>query len=145
GRLLALHAAVQERDPEKARDALRAAMRLYPYVAPLVLTPLTFWLWRGDPTGWLVPILWAYIVPGVGTNVLKMWEFDTRFRLGRFRPHHGFVFGSATAMIAWVVHAGPAQDVYDVVREGLVLASLLGFVNLLYDIEALKAGILIVY
>src|SRR5436190_8919296 len=67
GRLLALHAAVQERNPQEARDAVRTAMRLYPYVAPLVLTPLTFWLWRGNPTAWLVPILWAYIVPAVGT------------------------------------------------------------------------------
>ena len=132
---------------------MKTALNLYQYVAPAVLAPVSFLLWQREYAGdlkltaaaWLVPMLWAYIVPGIGTNVLKMWEFDTRLRLGRFRPHHGFVFGSATAMIAWVVHAGPAQDVYDVVREGLVLASLLGFVNLLYDIEALKAGILIVY
>ena len=52
-------------------------MRLYPYIAPLVLAPLTFWLWHGDLTAWLVPILWAYIVPAIGTNVLKVWEFDT--------------------------------------------------------------------
>src|SRR5436309_7668628 len=47
-RLLALHAAVQEGDPKEARDAIRIAMRIYPYIAPLVLTPLTFWLWHGD-------------------------------------------------------------------------------------------------
>ena len=112
-------------------------MRIYPYVAPLVLTPLTFWLWRGDPTGWLVPILWAYIVPGVGTNVLKMWEFDTRLRLGRFRPHHGFVFGSATALLGWVVHAY-ANHVW-------VYALVLFAVNFAYDVAALRGGILRVY
>ena len=42
----------------------------------------------------------------VGTNVLRVWEFDTRLRLGRFRPHHGFVFGSATAMLALPAHRG---------------------------------------
>ena len=57
-------------------------MKLYPYVAPLVLTPLTFWLWRGDPTGWLVPILWAYIVPAIGTNVLKVWFMSGSTRIG---------------------------------------------------------------
>ena len=112
-------------------------MRLYPYVAPLILAPLTFWLWRGDPAAWLVPILWAYIVPGIGTNVLKLWEFDTRLRLGRFRPHHGFVFGSATSMLAWLVHLW-ANHVWAYV---LVL-----FVcNTVYDIVAIRAGILRVY
>ena len=112
-------------------------MRLYPYVAPLVLAPLTFWLWRGDPGAWLVPILWAYIVPAVGTNVLKVWEFDTRLRLGRFRPHHGFVFGSATAMLAWLVHRW-ADHVW-------TYALVLFVVNFAYDVVALRAGILRVY
>jgi fatty acid desaturase len=112
-------------------------MRLYPYVAPLILTPLTFWLWRGDLTGWLVPILWAYIVPAVGTNVLGMWEFDTRFRLGRFRPHHGFVFGSATSLLGWLIHAW-ANHVW-------VYALVLFAVNIAYDVAALRAGILRVY
>jgi hypothetical protein len=90
-------------------------------------------------------MLWAYIVPGIGTNVLKVWEFDVRLRLGRFRPHHGFVFGSATSMFAWLVHAGPALDVFAVARYALVLCSVLGFWNLLYDIKALQSGILRVY
>jgi hypothetical protein len=94
---------------------------------------------------WLTPIVFAYVVPGIGTNVLKVWEFDTRLRLGRFRPHHGFVFGSATATIAWLCHTGPAQDGFDVLRTAFVLASVLGFWNLLYDIRALEAGILRVY
>ena len=132
---------------------MKNALHVYQYVGPAVLAPLSLLLWQREYAGelkltaaaWLVPVLWAYIVPGIGANVFKMWEFDTRLRLGRFRPHHGFVFGSATAMIAWAVHAGPAQDLYDVARAGAVLGSLLGFVNLLYDIEALKAGILTVY
>ena len=112
-------------------------MRLYPYVAPLVLTPLAIWLWRDNLVAWLVPILWAYIVPAVGTNVLKVWEFDTRLRLGRFRPHHGFVFGSATAMLAWLVHLWA--------NYAWVYAIVIGVCNVVYDIVALRAGILRVY
>jgi hypothetical protein len=77
--------------------------------------------------------------------VLGVWEFDTRLRLGRFRPHHGFVFGSATAMLAWLAHAAPARDLADVGRSALVIGSLLGFWNVLYDVKALQAGILRVY
>jgi hypothetical protein len=122
-------------------------------VAPAVLTPLSFVLWWDTYDGdvwltliaWLIPVLYAYIVPGVGTNILKVWEFDTRFRLGRFRPHHGFVFGSATATIAWACHAGTADSLGDIVRNSLVFASVLGFCNILYDVKALDSGILRVY
>jgi hypothetical protein len=87
---------------------MRRAFEAYQYVAPALLTPLAAWLWwrhyDGDVAlaaiALLVPITYAYIVPGIGTNLLRVWEFDTRLRLGRFRPHHGFVFGTATAMLA---------------------------------------------
>ena len=128
-------------------------LELYQYIAPAILAPLSFWLWWRTYhanlwltlMAWSTPIVFAYVVPGIGTNVLKVWEFDTRLRLGRFRPHHGFVFGSATVTIAWLCHAGPARDAFDVLRTAFVLASVLGFWNLLYDIRALEAGFLRVY
>jgi hypothetical protein len=94
---------------------------------------------------WLIPILWAYIVPAVGTNVCKVWEFDVRWKLGRFRPQHGFVFGSATATLAWIVHGQPVGSIADILRFALVLCSVLGFWNLIYEVKALRAGVLKVY
>jgi len=117
-------------------------LRLYPYVGPIVLAPLSLWLWlrayhdlRLALAAWALPIIWAYIVPGIGTNILKVWEFDVRLRLGRFRPHHGFVFGSATATIAWAVHGTPWY----------VLPAVLFAINFAYDVVALRSGILHVY
>jgi hypothetical protein len=132
---------------------MKRALSIYQYAAPLVLAPLSFLLWRREyggnlkliTTAWLIPILWAYIVPGIGTNILNVWEFDTRLRLGRFRPHHGFVFGSATSMIAWLVHTSAARDLWDVARSALILCSVIGFWNLLYEVKALQSGILRVY
>jgi hypothetical protein len=131
---------------------MRRALEIYQYLGPALFTPLALWLWwrhydAWPPAlvAWTVPILWAYIVPGVGTNVLKVWEFDVRFKLGRFRPHHGFVFGSATSMLAWLVHTDPAHGLFDVVKTSVVLACVLGFINLLYDIKALECGLLKVY
>jgi hypothetical protein len=131
----------------------KRAFELYQYVAPAILAPLSFWLWWRTYDGnlqltllaWLLPIIYAYVVPGVGTNVLKVWEFDTRIRVGRFRPHHGFVFGSATAMLAWICHRHLATSIADVLTESFVLASVLGFWNVLYDLHAIRAGILRVY
>jgi hypothetical protein len=132
---------------------MKRALSIYQYAAPVILAPLSFLLWKREyggnlkltATAWLIPILWAYIVPGIGTNVLNVWEFDTRLRLGRFRPHHGFVFGSATAMIAWLVHSSPSRDWWDVARNALILCSVIGFWNLLYEVKALQSGILHVY
>ncbi len=131
----------------------KATLEIYQYVAPAVLTPLSLFLWWNTYEGnlwltlvaWLTPIVYAYVVPGVGTNVLKVWEFDTRFRLGKFRPHHGFVFGSATASIAWLCHGDLANDALDVLRTSFIFASVLGFWNLLYDIKAVESGILRIY
>ena len=132
---------------------MRRSLEIYPLLGPLLLTPLALWLWWREFQGaWPptltavgIPILWAYLVPAVGTNLLQVWEFDVRFRLGRFRPQHGFVFGSATAVLTWLVHLQPAADAVGALRFGLVLACVLGWVNLLYDIKALQAGILRVY
>lgn len=133
-------------------DQRFSPLRLYPYLAPVILAPASFYLWWQEYgnlpqvlTAWLVPILWAYIVPGIGTNICRVWEFDVRWKLGRFRPHHGFVFGSATAMIAWLVHAQPARSLADVGRFALILCSVLGFWNLLYEVKALRIGLLKVY
>jgi len=131
----------------------KRAFEIYQYAAPAILTPLSFWLWwriyAGDTAlvlmAWLVPIVYAYVVPGVGTNVLRMWEFDTRLRLGRFRPHHGFVFGSATAAIAWLCHPGRAHDLSGVVLTTVLFAAVLGVCNIAYDIRAVRAGMLRVY
>lgn len=128
------------------------AIRLYQYAAPVILAPLSLYLWWLEygnlpqtMVAWLIPVLWAYLVPGIGTNVCKVWEFDVRWKWGRFRPHHGFVFGSATAMMAWVLHGDPATTATEIVRYAFILCSVLGFWNLLYEVKALKSGVLKVY
>lgn len=126
---------------------------LYQYAAPLIILPLSYALWLQRCGGehrlailmLALPVLYAYIVPAVGTNILRIWEFNTRLRLGRFRPHHGFVFGSATSLIALAaLPAGPTNS-WEMLRAGLVLGSVLAFWNWLYDVEALRAGFLRVY
>jgi hypothetical protein len=128
---------------------------LYQYLAPIILFPLSYYLWLRQFEGnhafvWLmlsIPILFAYIIPGLGTNWLRLWEFNTRLRLGRFRPHHGFVFGAATSLIAWLCVAGPAAPFSspELFRTGFILGSVLAFWNWLYDMVAIKAGFIVVY
>jgi hypothetical protein len=134
---------------------MRRAFEAYQYVPPALLTPLAAWLWwrhyDGDVAlaaiALLVPITYAYIVPGIGTNLLRVWEFDTRLRLGRFRPHHGFVFGSATAMLALPTIGAPERisTMLEVLARGTAVAVVLGVLNWVYDALAIRAGFLKVY
>jgi hypothetical protein len=127
---------------------------LYQYAAPVLLLPLAYWLWLERSGGEhrmallliSMPVIYAYAVPAVGTNVLRIWEFNTRLRLGRFRPHHGFVFGSATSLIA-LACLGPRGEPgwAEVLRSAFVVGSVLAFWNWLYDVAALRSGFLRVY
>ena len=53
---------------------MRKALSLYQYLAPAVLGPASLLLWYREYAGnlrlvaaaWLLPVLWAYIVPGIG-------------------------------------------------------------------------------
>lgn len=129
--------------------------RVYEYAAPLVLLPVSYFLWltRFDDRHDFVlltmslPIVFAYVIPGLGTNWLGLWEFNTRLRLGRFRAHHGFVFGSATSLLALLCLEGPTASAgwFDLFRAGFIMGSVLAFWNWLYDIHAIRAGLIVVY
>jgi hypothetical protein len=133
----------------------RRALEFYAYVAPAVLTPLGAWLWWRHYEGraglaaiaLLVPIVHAYVVPAVGTNLLGVWEFDTRWRLGRFRPQHGFVFGSTSAIVILLTagRPNPSATSAALLGRGLAAAIALGVANWIYDVWAIRAGILKVY
>jgi len=128
---------------------------IYQYAAPIILLPLSYVLWlnRLDGNHWLVwfalsmPILSAYAIPGIGTNRLKLWEFNTRFKLGQFRPHHGFVFGSAISLLALVCVDPPTTEfsLPALLRAAFVTGSVLAFWNWLYDIRAIKVGFIVMY
>jgi hypothetical protein len=129
--------------------------RIYEYVVPLVLFPLAYWLWLsryGDDHrltlfALSIPIVFSYVVPALGTNWLRIWEFNTRWRLGRFRPQHGFLFGTATSLFGLLCLAYPPQrfDFWEFLRSGFVMASVLAFWNWLYDVHAIRVGFLRVY
>lgn len=133
----------------------RRFFSVYQFVGPAILVPLSYFLWwrrlGGDHRLALaalsIPILYAYIIPGIGTNVLHLWEINTRLRIGKFRPHHGFVFGSAASLLALVCVPPLTGGVnaLEVARSAFVLGSVLAFWNWLYDVHAVKSGFITVY
>ncbi|WP_165784331.1 hypothetical protein [Zhengella mangrovi] len=134
---------------------MRRFFSLYQYLGPALLTPLAAWLWwrhygGNAPLAALavgVPVIHAYLVPGIGTNVLGMWAFNARLKLGRFRPQHGFVFGSATALIVLPLAGSPlaGADPAAAWQTGLAAGAVLLAVNWIYDALAIRHGVLEVY
>ncbi|MFD1260468.1 hypothetical protein [Entomomonas asaccharolytica] len=58
---------------------MKKLLQIYPYLAADLLSPLAAYLWWKEYQNllqmllaWLIPVLWAYIVPGVGTNICKV-------------------------------------------------------------------------
>jgi hypothetical protein len=129
--------------------------RIYEYVVPLALFPLSYWLWwsryRYDHRLTLfaltIPIVFSYVVPALGTNWLRIWEFNTGWKLGRFRPQHGFLFGTATSLFGLLCLGYPPRtlDAWEFFRSGFIMASVLAFWNWLYDVQAIRVGLLRVY
>lgn len=128
---------------------------LYEWLGPLILTPLATWLWwRISANGGIValavivPVVHAYVVPGIGTNLLKVWAFESRARLGDFRVQHGFVFGSATssltALLFLLIAAGPSY-LEGTAATALLVGLSLAAINWFYDVLAIRHGILAVY
>ncbi|MEO9874523.1 MAG: hypothetical protein ABJM26_15310 [Anderseniella sp.] len=134
---------------------MKRFFHMYQYLGPVLLGPLAVWGWHVHYDGnWYlvgvaltVPIAHAYIVPGIGTNVLKMWSFNSKLKLGRFRPHHGFVFGSATSIIvlALMTTPAPAPSAADIIWTAVVCGTVLLLINWVYDALAIKSGYLEVY
>ena len=130
-------------------------LTIYQFAGPLILLPTSYYLWLR----WLdydhqlvlfvlsMPILYAYIIPGLAANWLKLSEYKTRWRLGRFRPHNGFVFGSAISLLALlVVDTLPITlGAFELIRTALATGSIMAFWIWLYDIYAIKMGFLVVY
>lgn len=128
---------------------------IYQYLGPLITFPLSYWLWwrryDGDHGAALFmlsfPILFAYIVPAVGMSVLKLWEFNTRYKIGSIRPHHGFMFGSSTSLFALLSLPYPwTGSIFpESLRAAFVVGSVIAFWNWIYDIHAIRVGFIRVF
>ena len=93
-----------------------------------------------------IPVMHGYTVPGFGTNVLKLWEFNTRFKMGNYRIHQGFVFGSGTSLMVWFCIWQPTPLSWlEALRVTFITGSVVGMWGWYYDIKALKAGFIQIF
>jgi hypothetical protein len=128
--------------------------KIYEIAAPLILFPLAICLWWNTSQDAHVtlyaigmPVAVAFLIPYIGIRLLNVWEIRSRHSNKGFRPHHGFMFGSATSVLCWFVYKTyllfPATDSIWLFPIGLGL--IIGVVNFIFDMFAISQGILVVY
>ncbi len=129
----------------------RIFLFIYNYVYPPLGFPLMWWLWarrEGHAMAALVlgvPLVYGYVIPGIGTNVLKKWRFKGHFLAGRFFLHHGFIYSSTMALALYVAMYPAGKTVVDLVFVVLRCAACVGFVAWWHDTLAVRHGLVEVY
>jgi len=51
-------------------------------------------------------VLFGYIFPGIGTNVLHLWKFNGPLRMKNYFPHHGFMYAHTWRCVLCCVCSG---------------------------------------
>jgi len=121
------------------------------FIMPLPLTALMLYLWYFRTHNWPfsiyvigLPLLFGYIIPGIGTNVLKLWKFKWKFmRIGNYFIHHGFMYAPYFAISLFLTFGdGGSITFTHAITIIISNAFLQCFLTTWHDYWAIKAGMI---
>jgi len=124
------------------------------FILPLPLTALMFYLWYIRTNSWsfslyviLLPLLFGYTVPGIGTNILKLWAFKWKFmRMGNYFIHHGFMYAPYFALSLYLTFGNGGQISF--IQAATIVISntfLQCFLTTWHDYWGVKSGMIEIY
>ena len=130
----------------------RIFLFLYDYVYPFIGLPVLSWLWlRNYSPAFAVlamglPFVFGYLVPGIGTNYLKMWRFYGPWVVGNYFIHHGFIYSSAMGLGLYIAFL-PSQtlDGWNILGNMARTACVIGFVGWVHDLIAARQGVVEIF
>jgi hypothetical protein len=132
-------------------NAVKRFIFFFDYILPFPLLGIMPYLWyiRVDRSLLfalyviVLPMVWGYVIPGIGTNLLKMWWFKGRWMVGKYYWHHGIMYAGPMALLLYVTFgAGPVSAVQSITII-LCTAGMQGLLSSQHDILAVKTGSLI--
>jgi hypothetical protein len=129
---------------------------IYQFAVPIVLFPVAYWLWFDRLGGnhpvtalvMFVPVVAYYLFVIIGITRLRLWEMNTWPTIRGLRPHHGFVIGTATGLLAYLsLRMTPVDDSggASVLAAAFLVGSVFGFWNWWYETYAIKTGFISIY
>lgn len=127
---------------------------LIDFILPLPLTALMLYLWYIRTDSWsfslyviLLPLLFGYIVPGIATNIFKLWAFKWKFmRMGNYFIHHGFMYAPYFALSLYLTF-GNGGNISFLQASTIVISNtfLQCFLTTLHDYWGVKSGMIEIY
>lgn len=67
---------------------------------------IVWWRFSGDlkvvAVAVLLPLVYGYVMPFIGINILKNWQFKGGWRIGGMYVHHGFMYASKLSFYGFV-------------------------------------------
>ena len=135
---------------------LKSFYTAYQFVVPLALFPLAYWLWwqRLDQNHAVaalilfVPVIFYQLFVMIGIMGLGLWRMNTWPTIRGFRPHHGFVLGTASALLIYLtMRMTPvgAGGFAAFLTSAFLGASVFGFWNWWYETYAIKSGFISIF
>lgn len=95
---------------DKSHRWERIYIILIDFVLPLPLTVVMWYAWYARTRSVyfasyviLLGLCFGYIIPGIGANLLHLWRFTWRFRIGNYFIHHGFMYAPYFALVLYVM------------------------------------------
>jgi hypothetical protein len=91
----------------------------------------------------LLAVVYGYLVPGIGTNILKKWRFHGPGRVGNYYMHHGFIWASHLSPALFLSFLGTPDGPLGygtILRVLLATGAIHAFKGWVYDIGLLKHG-----
>ena len=141
---------------EQRPSGLKTFYAVYQFVVPLTMFPLAYWLWwhRLDQDHAVtslilfVPVVFYQLFVMIGIVRLRLWQMNTWPTIRGFRPHHGFVLGTAAALLIYITtRMTPvgAGGLAAFLTSAFLGASVFGFWNWWYETYAIKSGFISIF
>jgi len=124
------------------------------FILPLPLTALMFYLWYRRTHSWsfsayvlVLPLMFGYILPGIATNILKLWSFTWKLmRVGNYFIHHGFMYAPYFALSLYLTFGSWEQfTMTQAITIAISNAFLQCFLTTWHDYWAVKSGMIEMY
>jgi hypothetical protein len=91
----------------------------------------------------LMAILYGYIVPGIGTNIMKKWRFHGPGRVGNYYIHHGFIWAANLSPALFLSFLGTPEGPLGygtILRVLIATGAIHAYKGWIYDIALLRHG-----
>ncbi len=125
-------------------------MQIQVYILPIPITLAMGYLWQrwsgSSAFAWyvsLLAVLYGYVVPGIGTNIMKKWRFYGPGLVGNYYFHHGFIWAANLSPALFLCFLGTPEGPLGsgtILRVLLATGAVHAFKGWVYDIALLRHG-----